>query len=74
MDLYLPTQFISLADPQILAVQIQENFEEMIDLKAQREITFGPSPEIPDNTDYTKMGKGVYERLLKAQEMLPHEF
>jgi len=72
MDLYLPTQFISLADPQILAVLIQENFEEMIDLKDQQQIAFGPSPEIRDNTDYTKMRKGVYERLLKAQELLPH--
>jgi D-alanyl-D-alanine dipeptidase len=72
MDFSLPTQFISLADPQILAVEIHENFEEMVDLRDQREIAFGPSPEIPDNKDYTKMRKGIYEKLLQAQEMLPH--
>ncbi len=62
---------ILLADPEILAVPIQENHETFVDLKDQDIIAVGPSPEIPNNTDYTKMRKSVYEMLVTAQEMLP---
>ena len=33
----------------------------MIDLSDQSVILFGTSPEIPDNKNYTKMRKTVYE-------------
>lgn len=60
-----------IADSKVLAVNIVENHEPMIDLKNQKEIVYGPSPEIPNNTDYTKLRKHVYEKLLEAQALLP---
>jgi hypothetical protein len=60
-----------LADPQVIATSIVENHEPLVDLKNQTIITYGPSPEIPNNTDYTKMRKTVYEKLIQAQSLLP---
>lgn len=62
---------ILVADPRILAVNIIDNYEPMIDLKDQKIIAYGPSPEIPNNTDYTKLRKTVYEKLKQAQTLLP---
>jgi len=62
-----------IADPKIISVPVIDNHEPMVDLKNQRTIAYGPSPEIPDNTDYTHMRKTVYERLVKAQLLLPKE-
>ncbi len=62
---------ILIADPRILAVTIKENSDPMVDLRQQKIIALGPSPEIPNNTDYTKMRKTVYEKLVQAQELLP---
>lgn len=64
-------KIIFIADPEIIAMPIRENHEPMIDLRHQNIIVFGPSPEIPNNTDYTKMRKTVYEKLVKAQSLLP---
>lgn len=62
---------ILIADPKILAVNIIDNHETMINLKDQKVIAVGPSPEIPNNTDYTQMRKTVYEKLKQAQALLP---
>ncbi len=62
---------VLIAAPEILAIPIQENHEELIDIKNSSDILIGPSPEIPNNTDYTKMRKAVYQRLLLAQTLLP---
>lgn len=67
-------EIILIADPQILAIPIIENQEAVIDLKYQTEIVYGPSPEIPNNTDYTKLRKTVYEKLKQAQSLLPKGF
>ena len=56
-------EIILIADPRILSISIQECAEVMIDVTAQKEIIYGPSPEIPNNTDYTKMRKAIYEKL-----------
>jgi len=66
-----PSHIILIADPCILAVNIKENHDPMVDLKNQKKITLGPSPEIPNNTDYTHLRKTVYEKLVLAQTMLP---
>ncbi len=50
---------------------IQDNGEEFIDLISQDELSYGSSPEIPNNTDYTKMRVSVYEKLCLAQNTLP---
>lgn len=34
-------------------------------------LAYGPSPEVPNNTDYTKLRKTVYEKLTQAQKLLP---
>ena len=64
------TNIILIADPKILAITIKDNAEPMVDLRDQTKILIGPSPEIPNNTDYTKMRKTVYEKLLEAQSLL----
>ena len=59
-----------IADPRILAVRIYDNNEPLIDLCSQTVIAYGLSPEIPDNTDYTKVRKTIYEKLVAAQKLL----
>lgn len=68
-----------IASPKVLAIKIKENHEPMVDLKELKDLKnpkkmplcFGPSPEIPNNTDYTKLRKTVYTRLTQAQQLLP---
>ena len=62
---------VLITDPTVLAVRIIDNQEPTINLKDQREIAFGPSPEIPNNQDYTLIRKSVYEKLKQAQALLP---
>lgn len=62
---------VLIADPRVLKIPINENLEPLIDLKNQKNISFGSSPEIPNNTDYTKIRSSVYEKLVNAQKMLP---
>lgn len=66
-----PQVITLIADPKVIAIPIQENGDSYIDLKDQSLIAYGPSPEIPNNTDYTKMRKTVYDKLLQAQTQLP---
>ncbi|MDX1837819.1 D-alanyl-D-alanine dipeptidase [Legionella taurinensis] len=60
-----------IAAPEVLAIPIVENHDPLIDIKHSDELFIGPSPEIPNNTDYTKMRNDVYQRLLAAQQLLP---
>ncbi|WP_131783109.1 M15 family metallopeptidase [Legionella gresilensis] len=62
---------VLIAAPEVLAIPVKENHEELIDIKDSTDILIGPSPEIPNNTDYTKMRREVYQRLLIAQSLLP---
>jgi D-alanyl-D-alanine dipeptidase len=66
-----PTSIISIVDPRVLAIPIVENDEPLVELKTQTDIAYGPSPEIPDNKDYTKMRQTVYASLCEAQALLP---
>ncbi len=59
-----------IADPKIVTIPVIDNHDPMIDLMNHPEISYGPSPEIPNNTDYTKMRKTVYEKLKEAQSLL----
>ncbi len=40
---------VLITDPGVLAVRIIDNQKPMVNLKDQKEIAFGPSPEIPNN-------------------------
>lgn len=60
-----------IADPAVIAIPIRENNEPLVDLKDQTVIAYGSSPEIPDNTDYTKLRKTVYDKLVQAQALMP---
>ena len=62
---------VLISDPRVLSVRILDNREPMINLKDQKEIAFGPSPEIPNNQDYTFIRKSVYEKLKQAQASSP---
>ena len=68
---YATGRIVLIADPVVLSIRIEENNEPMIDLKEQTIIAFGPSPEVPNNTDYTKMRQTVYAKLVEAQKLLP---
>lgn len=67
----LTNDIVLIADPRILAITVFDNHEPMLNLKDRQEIAYGPSPEIPNNTDYTKLRKTVYEKLKQAQMLLP---
>ncbi|MGL5742521.1 MAG: M15 family metallopeptidase [Legionella sp.] len=60
-----------IADLPILAIPVTPHNEPMVDLIDHSDIAYGPSPEIPNNNDYTKMRKTVYEKLKQAQSLLP---
>jgi D-alanyl-D-alanine dipeptidase len=62
-----------IADPEIIRIPIQESNEQLIDLRHQDIIKFGPSPEIENNTDYTKLRITVYNKLIEAQSSLPKD-
>lgn len=64
-------QIVLISDQRVLDIPINENLEPFIDLKDYKTIAFGSSPEIPNNTDYTKMRRSVYNKLIEAQKMLP---
>ena len=66
------SDIILIVDPRILAMPVVENHEALIDLRLQSNITYGPSPEIPDNIDYTFLRESVYLKLIEAQNSLPN--
>jgi zinc D-Ala-D-Ala dipeptidase len=63
---------ILITDPRVIVISIIDNKEPLVDLKEQGTIAYGPSPEIPNNADYTKMRKTVYDKLIQAQTFLPN--
>jgi len=67
----LSNSIILIADPRVLAIDVIDNQESLVDLKNQQAIQYGPSPEIPNNTDYTRVRKTIYDKLIKAQALLP---
>ncbi|WP_454785681.1 M15 family metallopeptidase [Legionella sp. WA2024007413] len=70
-DFPMQDSILLIADPKIIAIPVIENHDPMIDVINHAEISYGPSPEIANNTDYTKMRKTVYEKLNQAQSLLP---
>lgn len=60
-----------IADPNVLSIPIQDNKEPLVDLTKEKNIVYGPSPEIPNNTNYTFLRKTVYEKLKEANAKLP---
>lgn len=64
-------QPVLVADPKVLSIPICDNKEPLVDLKKEKIILIGPSPEIPNNTDYTFVRKSVAEKLRQAQKKLP---
>lgn len=64
-------EIVSLVDSKVLSIPIHESHEPLVDLREQSLILFGPSPEIPNNSDYTKLRESVYRKLIEAQKTLP---
>jgi D-alanyl-D-alanine dipeptidase len=62
---------VLITDPNVIAIPIHENHEPMIDLRDHPGLVVGPSPEMAGNTDYTRLRKTVYEKVLQAQKLLP---
>lgn len=71
LNCYAEENIVLIADPKVLAIPIHENHEPTVDLINQKEITYGPPPIQPDNTNYTKIRKTIYDKLKQAQAMLP---
>ena len=66
-------RIIYIADPEILAIPVQECNEAFIDVKEKTEILYGPIPECEATKDcYTKMRTTVFQKLCAAQKDLPH--
>jgi D-alanyl-D-alanine dipeptidase len=63
---------IFIADESVTSIPIIDCAEDILDIKNQSEIAFGLPPEIPDNSDYTKMRITIYNKLREAQSRLPH--
>lgn len=63
--------FLYIADDVITSIPVKNNNEEMIDLCAQSDIAYGKAPLYPNNKEYTKIRKTVYEKLKQAQSKLP---
>ncbi len=64
-------EILLIADQRVLSIPVIDNHEPLFNLINQTEIVCGPSPEIPNNTDYTQMRERVYQKLLEAQKLLP---
>jgi D-alanyl-D-alanine dipeptidase len=60
-----------IAAPEVIKIPVKENEEKLFDLKNQKIILWGASPEIPNNQDYTFLRISVYQKLLRANKMLP---
>lgn len=67
----VPSKITLIADPEVLKISIHENDEPFVDLTKQNVILVGPSPEIPNNRNYTYLRKTVYEKLKEAASQLP---
>lgn len=67
-------EIVLIADPKVLAIPVRENHEALIDLRDQTAIVFGPPPIAPNNMDYTKVRKTIYDKLIEAQNKLPDGF
>jgi len=66
-----PSTIILISDPNVLAIPISDIKEPWVDLSQHKTIVYGPSPEIPNNKDYTWLRTTVYEKLMMAQNKLP---
>lgn len=66
-----PSNITLIADPVVLKIPVHDNHEDLVDLRKQTDILYGPSPEIKHNTNYTFMRKSVYEKLKEANAQLP---
>ena len=64
-------EIILIANSKVLSINVVENNEPLVNLIYQHDIVVGPSPEIPNNTDYTNLRKTVFEKLKQAQSLLP---
>ncbi len=65
---------VLISDPNVTAIPIIENNEPFVDLKNQTIIAYGPSPEVLNNKDYTKIRRTIYDKLVEAQALLPKGF
>lgn len=71
MNMGISNSIKLINDVDILNIPINENNEPMIDLKKEKVIAYGGSPEIPNNTCYTLLRKTVYEKLKVANKLCP---
>ncbi len=71
MSINNENKIILISDPVIQSVDIKENGEALFDLSKQNIIPFGKPPRSENSSEYTKVRKTVYRKLLLAQSLLP---
>lgn len=58
---------------EIIDIPIIENNDPLIDIKSESKLAFGEPPECElTKNDYTLMRQTIYDKLLRAQDALPH--
>jgi D-alanyl-D-alanine dipeptidase len=70
-EIEISDKVILISAPEIIKIPIIENNEPLIDIKELKILKYGFSPEIPNNTNYTKMRLSVFHKLVEAQALLP---
>lgn len=64
-------EIVLIVDPRVLAIPVGHSDERLVDFRQQSIIAYGPSPEIPNNQDYTYVRQTVYDKLVAANRHLP---
>lgn len=65
-------EIIFIADTKITSIPIIECNEPLVNIKYEDNLQYGPAPECElTASDYTKIRKSIFEKLLKAQADLP---
>ena len=68
------SEIVLIVDPRVLALPVGHSDERLVDFKQQSILAYGPSPEIPNNQDYTYVRQTVYDKLVAANRHLPNGY
>lgn len=64
-------EIVLIADPRVLAIEVKENSDPLVNIAFDDTIIIGPPPLVANNSNYTFMRSTVYEKLKMAQSLLP---
>jgi D-alanyl-D-alanine dipeptidase len=70
----MPKKIIFIADPEIVAMPVEDKGEALVDLRDQDVLQYGKPPVVGSAECYTKIRKTVYDKLCLAQNHLPNDW